>query len=383
MGSSSIIRTDQQSVVHFSHPHPLEFTTAANNNNEKAVVTCFGCKLSFMHGESYYHCKPCNFSLHYACYKMPLITNHPSHSKHDLVLLVIPSSPATRATLRCTACGHHLTGFTYHCAECSSIFFHTFCLALPLSVAITPHTHRMELEFMPPYDFFCDLCNKSSYNIGWLYRCRMCEFDSHIACAVKNIEPQSVEHPSFPQSNALVKQFTANHGGGMVYEIMRLVATQIGGVAVRSPARRKVCELQDHAGGGGDFRAYLEERTPLRNNNSEAYFSIDLSKISQVGKDGDGDGQKKKNLSVVPERRESNGGGDGKGDNNSVKLNSAVFEELGESNHDRKVLVMGMNQNSKQRLLSTTPKSTKPSDYSGKDSGSSSSGWKKFMSCCL
>ncbi|MED6182350.1 hypothetical protein PIB30_027720 [Stylosanthes scabra] len=378
MGSSS------PSVVHFSHPHPLEFTTA-NNENEK-VETCFGCKLSFMHGESYYHCKPCNFSLHYACYKMPLITKHPSHSKHDLVLIVIPSSPATRATLRCTACGHHVTGFTYHCAECSSVFFHTFCLALPLSVAITPHAHRMELEFMPPYDFFCDLCTKSSYNIGWLYRCRMCEFDSHIACAVNNIEPQSVEHPSFPQSNALLKQFATNHGGGVVYEIMRLVATQIGGVAVqegqaRSPARRKV----SIPGGGGDFRAYLEERTPLRNHSntpSEAYFSIDLSKISQVGKQ-DGDVKMKSNLSVVPERRES---GDGKGDNNnnnSVKLSSAVFEELGESNHDRKV-VMVMNQNSKQRLLSTTPKSIKPSsDYSGRDSGSSSSGWKKFLSCCL
>ncbi|KAL1351392.1 uncharacterized protein [Arachis hypogaea] len=354
----SIMRKDP-SVVHFSHPHPLEFTTELNNNNN---VTCFGCKLSFMNGESYYHCKPCNFSLHYACFKMPLITNHPSHSKHDLVLIVIPSSPATRATLRCAACGHHVTGFTYHCAECSSVFFHAFCLALPLSVAISPHPHRMELEFMPPYDFFCDLCTKSTYNIGWLYRCRMCEFDSHIACAVQNIEPQSVEHPSFTQANALMTQFTAHHGGGMVYEIMRLVATQIQqGKVIGSPSPSR----------GRDFRAYLEERTPLRDKStpsrqfSEAYFSIDLN----AKKDGDDQKSNKNNLSVVAERSEGD---------KSVKLNSAVFEELGEANHK---VVMVTNQNSKQRLLLPTPKTNNKSSHSGRDRGSS--GWKKFLSCCL
>nr|KYP70616.1 hypothetical protein KK1_009837 [Cajanus cajan] len=207
-------------VFHFSHPHPLECTTPPSTKN----VTCFGCKLEVNHGEDYYRCKTCSFSLHHVCYKMPLITNHPSHPSHDLVLLVIPSSPSTKATLHCAACGHHVTGFCYHCAECS-IFFHSLCLALPVSLAIIYHPHEIKLEYSPPYDFFCDLCNKPSYN-GWLYRCTM--VSGSVGDSVK----------------------------GYDYLIMRLVAQQIGG------------GIREKFDSGWDKRLYSSTRISHNRNNT-------------------------------------------------------------------------------------------------------------------
>ncbi|XP_029127010.1 uncharacterized protein LOC114915853 [Cajanus cajan] len=251
-------------VFHFSHPHPLECTTPPSTKN----VTCFGCKLEVNHGEDYYRCKTCSFSLHHVCYKMPLITNHPSHPSHDLVLLVIPSSPSTKATLHCAACGHHVTGFCYHCAECS-IFFHSLCLALPVSLAIIYHPHEIKLEYSPPYDFFCDLCNKPSYN-GWLYRCTMCEFDTHVACAVANLEPHLFQSPSFSQPSPLLRQLTSTHRvehtrvsgsvgdsvKGYDYLIMRLVAQQIGG------------GIREKFDSGWDKRLYSSTRISHNRNNT-------------------------------------------------------------------------------------------------------------------
>ncbi|KAK7285474.1 hypothetical protein RJT34_20247 [Clitoria ternatea] len=325
-------------VFHFSHPHPLECTTSPSTENENA--TCFGCKLNLTQGENRYRCKTktCAFTLHNVCYNMPLITNHPAHQNHDLVHLVIPSS---KSTFNCVACGNHVKGFCYHCAECS-IFFHALCLALPLSLAITNHPHKIKLEFSPPYDFFCDLCNKPSYN-GWLFRCSMCEFDTHIACVVENMEPKLFHNnPSFPQSSPLLRQLTKNHQHQVDhrrfsnkeknYEIMHLVAQQIGGgmekistsgtqevfdgsvtgwdKRVYSPRKRhnrnsviqsgnmkNIVELElqetELSHSPADFIKNSEERTPLRdkltplsdhssppqsNQYSDSYFSIDLTK---------------------------------------------------------------------------------------------------------
>ncbi|XP_057438758.1 uncharacterized protein LOC130730704 isoform X2 [Lotus japonicus] len=195
---------NQSSVSHFSHPHPLEHTTAPSTTSNP--TTCSGCKLRVTTNDNdYYRCsktKTCNFSLHSVCYNMPFITNHPSHPTHDLLLFLAPPSLPSLNT--CFACKNHATGLTYHCAECT-IFFHPLCLLLPLSLAIKHHPHKIKLEFLPPYDFYCDFCNKPSFS-GWLYRCSMCEFDIHIACAVDNLE---------------------HHMDN--YKIMRLVAEQVGG----------------------------------------------------------------------------------------------------------------------------------------------------------
>nr|XP_007162330.1 hypothetical protein PHAVU_001G142900g [Phaseolus vulgaris]ESW34324.1 hypothetical protein PHAVU_001G142900g [Phaseolus vulgaris] len=345
--SSTFTKTEMGSphkdpnVFHFTHPHPLECTTSPSTPN---ILHCFGCKLKLKPAEDYYHCKTCAFSLHHVCYNMPLITNHPSHPTHPLNLLLIPS---TKPTPNCAACGHHVTGFSYHCAQCT-IFFHAFCLALPLSLAITYHPHKIKLQFSPPYDFFCDLCNKpSNHNNRWLYRCNMCEFDTHIACAVENLDPRLFHIPSFPQSSPLLRQLTSHQVEhkkisasvgdsfkGYEYGIMSLVAQQIGGGTrenfdsttagwdkrlYSSPRKKhnraesekmKNVELgfQEKALSPAEVLSELEGRTPLRdkwtplsdhsdapfsNQYSDSCFSIDLAKSyssharrSQVQKEG-------------------------------------------------------------------------------------------------
>jgi len=305
-------------VFHFSHPHPLRCTTLPSTPN---IVTCFGCNIKVNYGEDYYQCKTCAFSLHHVCYNMPLITNHPSHPTHDLHLLVAPSS---KATLNCVACGHRVTAFSYHCAQCTS-FFHALCLALPVSLAITCHPHKIKLEFSPPYDFFCDLCNKPcNFNHRWLYRCSMCEFDTHISCALENLEPRLFQSPSFPQSSPLLRQqvehtkLSAGVGDsfkGYEFGIMSLVAEQIGGENFDSKTdgwdkrlyssspwkkynrgesekmKNVELELQEKKLSPAEVLSKLEERTPLRDKwtplsdhspfsyqYSDSCFSIDLAK---------------------------------------------------------------------------------------------------------
>lgn len=314
------------SVFHFSHPHPLELTTLPPTVPK---ATCFACNLHFSSAKTYYSCKSCAFSLHHFCYKLPIITHHPAHSTHDLVLLAIRSSPAPpRGTLNCVACGLHVTAFCYHCAECS-IYFHTFCLALPLSLSITYHPHHVNLEFSPPYDFFCDMCKKPSFN-GWLYRCSLCEFDTHLACAVQNLEPRWLRHPSFSQSNTLLAKITAppqathvrfnggagdNSGIGGISEIMHLIAQQIGGgirgsddgsvvgwdkrvYSPRQSGKTKMVELQEQS--EPSPATNLQEKTPLRGKMtprsdmstpqsyqfSDACFSIDLAKSYEETRGG-------------------------------------------------------------------------------------------------
>ncbi|KAI4348787.1 hypothetical protein L6164_009465 [Bauhinia variegata] len=300
-------------VSHFSHPHPLQLQPSNPPNTAAPNLTCSGCNLNITSGNDYYQCETCAFALHYLCYKMPMITRHPAHSTHDLVLLFIrPFPPATKATIKCFACGHYVTGFCYHCGECTNVYYHSLCLAMPISITISYHTHNMKLEFSPPYDFYCDLCQKPSYN-GWLYRCNMCEFDTHLACAIQNLESKSLENPSFFKSNTLLKhitstQLTNKNINGSVdknivavgYELMHLVSQKIGGEItsnskasavsgwdkrLRSPKRKnitKLIELQKTE--PSPVGSSAEKMTPRSDVASPSYqfseglFSIDLTK---------------------------------------------------------------------------------------------------------
>lgn len=172
------------SFCHFSHEHPLKQT----NSPPKGNILCSACRLNISSGnKDYYTCKTCPFFLHNVCHNMPRKTEHPAHPTHHLTLQISPSSSIE--TLKCDACGHHVNGFYYSCSECS-LCYHVLCSALPLSVSVSSHTHQLKLTFSPPYNFSCDICCKPSYN-GWLYRCQICEFDTHLLCAISNRRTQS------------------------------------------------------------------------------------------------------------------------------------------------------------------------------------------------
>ncbi|KAK3227191.1 hypothetical protein Dsin_007053 [Dipteronia sinensis] len=184
-----VVKENQEVAFrHFSHHHPL--VRSSTNSSPAANTSCFGCNLKILSGKEYYYkCKICPFNLHQACYNIHRKIRHPGHPIHYLNLLVTPSSAGD--SFKCKACGQNVTGFYYTCAECC-ICYHILCCALPLSVSIHSHSHTLKLEYSLPYDFECDLCQKPCYN-GWLYRCRLCEFDTHLACAIANQRTQSLQ----------------------------------------------------------------------------------------------------------------------------------------------------------------------------------------------
>ncbi|XP_055814927.1 protein VACUOLELESS GAMETOPHYTES-like [Solanum dulcamara] len=158
---------------HFSHGHQFVYI------NKQSNAICSGCKLNILPGKFYYKCETtCSFFLHQECFNMPKILQHLVDPIHHLTLLAtVPCSS------KCNACGKEIAGFSYSCDKCST-YYHTLCLlALPLSMELPSHCHKLDLEFCPPYDFECDLCKKPSYK-GWLYHCSSCEFDAHISCAI-------------------------------------------------------------------------------------------------------------------------------------------------------------------------------------------------------
>ncbi|OMO68949.1 Zinc finger, PHD-type [Corchorus olitorius] len=191
---------EEQVYHHFSHHHPMVHAKLSSTGN----IVCSGCKLNIPPAtKGYYQCKTCPYFLHQVCYNMPRKTRHPGHPNHFLTLHIMPSS--SKDTFKCEACGHHANGFYYYCSECS-FCYHILCSALPLSVAITSHLHALKLEFSPPYDLQCDICKElASYN-EWLYRCQICEYDAHLACAISHQRTQSFQHSTAPLPEPLTRQ---------------------------------------------------------------------------------------------------------------------------------------------------------------------------------
>ncbi|XWS66457.1 hypothetical protein CRYUN_Cryun05aG0201000 [Craigia yunnanensis] len=157
---------------HFSHHHPMVRTNLILAGN----ITCSGCKLNTLPAKGYYQCKTCTFYLHQVCYNMSMKTRHPGHPDHILTLHVMPSSG--EETFKCEACGHQQS--------------------LP--------TFTLKLEFSPPFDLQCDICKESASYNEWLYRCQICEFDTHLGCAISNQRTQSFRYPTAPLPDPLTRQ---------------------------------------------------------------------------------------------------------------------------------------------------------------------------------
>ncbi|CAN0927627.1 hypothetical protein LINGRAHAP2_LOCUS36008 [Linum grandiflorum] len=206
---------------HFAHQHPLNRTVSSEN------VTCNGCTFEISPGNDFYACETCNsFSLHKLCFHLPQTTAHPAHPDESLNLSVISQSQSQSQSSspapKCRACTKTIAaGFYYGCGgggggNC----YHNLCLTLPLSVTVSGHPHPLKIQFSPPYDFSCDLCAKPSYK-GWLYRCRFCEFDAHIACAISH---KTSDPAALPEN--LTRQISNSAKNGR--EILQLLQLRLG-----------------------------------------------------------------------------------------------------------------------------------------------------------
>lgn len=219
-----VLEINKLSFSHFSHDHPLRLTKSPLYGNN----VCSACKLKIISSgnKDYYTCKTCSFFLHQVCYNMPRKTQHPAHQTHRLTLQTSPSISEDGSS-RCKACGDLINGgFYYSCGQCS-LCYHILCLALPLSISVSSHPHELKLTFSPPYNFSCDICSKPSYN-GWLYRCQLCEFDTHLICAISNRKAKSLDqHRIPPLPDSLNRRISTNSSStdysSEVEEVMQLV----------------------------------------------------------------------------------------------------------------------------------------------------------------
>ena len=217
-----VLLNKQISFSHFGHEHPLKPTNSPPRENS----LCSACKLKISPGNNninkdYYTCKTCPFYLHNVCHNMPKRTQHPSHPNHHLTLQISPpKSPSSldHEPLKCEACEGHIDGaYYYSCGECDHrLCYHVLCSALPLSVSVSCHTHELKLTFSPPYNFSCDICGRPSGAAkGWLYRCQICEFDTHLTCAIARRKAQP-----FPE--ALVNGQTTHSSSKSSLRIRRI-----------------------------------------------------------------------------------------------------------------------------------------------------------------
>ncbi|PIN25181.1 hypothetical protein CDL12_02079 [Handroanthus impetiginosus] len=190
MGKPNPQQSDQTSITHFSHPHPLHLT---NLQTSGPIPQCSACNLAV--SGSVYTCKSCDFYLHSKCYQLPRKIKHPFHQNHTLFLQPKPVYP--EGLFNCDACGNQGSGFSYHCSPCG-LDLHTTCASLPLQFTHQCHHHQLCLTFAAPYNgntFACDICKRSGSKT-WIYRCNACEFDVHLTCVATVIPVVFSRQPS-------------------------------------------------------------------------------------------------------------------------------------------------------------------------------------------
>ncbi|KAM1977600.1 hypothetical protein ACFX16_014383 [Malus domestica] len=232
-------------IEHFSHPHMLTLIDGqevARQDDQDEGITCNGCTLPIMRGESYRSCaqqaieKPCNFSLHINCAKLPQKTLLPLH-EHELTLL--PTASSVGGVFKCDMCASLSQGFSYHCQRCDyyldiycSILYerrtlrcdahvHTLrfstklvscsscgtrderfcfkcrrkicdfhlcisCVKLPPTVRYKYDDHPLKLNYASVKneldEYYCDICEGKRDPKHWFYSCPDCDFECHPHC---------------------------------------------------------------------------------------------------------------------------------------------------------------------------------------------------------
>ncbi|KAI3448943.1 hypothetical protein Pfo_005608 [Paulownia fortunei] len=206
--------SDQTSISHFSHPHPLKLS---NLPPHQPFSFCSACKLET--SSSVYSCTICSFLLHPKCSQLPQQIRHPFDQNHALFLHPKPVYP--EGLFNCDACGNHGDGFSYHCGACG-IDLHSTCASLPMLFTHECHQHQLSLTFSAPYpgnSFSCDVCKRVGSKT-WLYRCNMCEFDVHLTC-VSTITPSNSIHQQItaraipPPSDPINPPYPRGYGAPM------------------------------------------------------------------------------------------------------------------------------------------------------------------------
>ncbi|XP_019094674.1 PREDICTED: uncharacterized protein LOC104758330 isoform X1 [Camelina sativa] len=147
------VRTDEETIQHFSHDHHYLKIHHANDNHGNKF--CEACILPITVSDSFYSCVQCDFVLHETCACLPRIKHHPLH-KHPLTLyhLQYPHIKELQSKYYdlgffvCNGCGRKCCGFMYTCCEKDCVFqLDARCASLPDPIIHDCHPHKHPLFF--------------------------------------------------------------------------------------------------------------------------------------------------------------------------------------------------------------------------------------------
>ncbi|KAH7848112.1 hypothetical protein Vadar_033961 [Vaccinium darrowii] len=121
---------DKNRLYYFVHEHRMELLyRLIEIKIDGSVICCSDCA-STITDFSYVACWKCKCFLHEQCAERPKEITHPVHKSHPLTLQPVehPNSGS------CSGCDLSLRGTSYYGCIACSVYFHKFCLELPLKI---------------------------------------------------------------------------------------------------------------------------------------------------------------------------------------------------------------------------------------------------------
>ncbi|MFS7991768.1 putative chromatin regulator PHD family [Helianthus anomalus] len=155
--------SNEMSITHNCHEHPLIFVDSRCNDVTKVENSCKGCDSPVTTTPFYKCANGCKFVLHEWCGRLPTeLKGHPSRDPgyyRDLHAVVLkPKAPPDR---RCFVCSNYCNGFAYRCAAgncCEPIIDIWFAL-MPRFITHKSHPHHLFSKFRKRLDKdYCRLC---------------------------------------------------------------------------------------------------------------------------------------------------------------------------------------------------------------------------------
>ncbi|QCD89155.1 uncharacterized protein LOC114172439 [Vigna unguiculata] len=226
-----------EEIVHFSHPqHPLSMVDLPD------LFNCVGCK-EYGSGKRFV-CQQCEFQMHDFCALAPTaLKAHPFHSQHSLLFHSKPGKSGMGGKVKCDVCGKPTKGFAFLCTACA-FQMHPCCAMLNTEIDFPSHPHTLRIlpatssAAVDPASFVCAECKKR--RSGKVYRCTVCDYHLHAACAktkINGLLANGIRPPQKPSVLAaaarVASQVVIEFIGGLVEGI----GESVGDVLVQNIAK--------------------------------------------------------------------------------------------------------------------------------------------------
>ncbi|MFS7991771.1 putative chromatin regulator PHD family [Helianthus anomalus] len=216
--------SNEMSITHNCHEHPLIFVDSRCNDVTKVEDSCNGCDSPITTMPFYKCANGCNFVLHEWCTRLPIeLKGHPSRFggyEYDLhATILMPKAPPDR---RCLVCSNYCNGFAYHCAagNCYEPIIDIWCALMPRFITHKSHPHHLFSKFRKRLDKdYCRLCLSGFTNPPeeTSFSCVLCNFHLHPKCALLLPETTRQRYDKHPMT--LSYRPVENHEGDYYCEV--------------------------------------------------------------------------------------------------------------------------------------------------------------------